>query len=85
MKSHTVASAAALALLFTAPALIAVDAVGGLGFVSPASAQPGPLSKQQAEALEAYNRAVDNFKQVLAQRRSGRGRRYVRAPLATAL
>jgi hypothetical protein len=69
MKSHNITPAAAFALglLFTAPVLIAADAVS---FVSPASAQPGPLTKQQSDALEAYNSAVDNFKQVLAQRRA---------------
>jgi len=76
MKSHTVAPAAALALglLLTPPALVAVDAisdaVGGLRFVSPASAQPGPLTKQQSDALEAYNNAVKNFEQVLGLRRA---------------
>jgi hypothetical protein len=76
MKGHAVAPAAAFALgpLFTALALIAVgaiiDAVGGLGFVSAALAQPGPLMKQQSDALEAYNSAVKNFEQILAQRRA---------------
>jgi hypothetical protein len=74
MKNHTVAPAAALALgfLFTPPGLIAVDAIinaiGSVGFVSPASAQPGTLTKPQSDALEAYNNAVKNFEQVLAQR-----------------
>jgi hypothetical protein len=80
MKSHTGAPAAVLALglLLTPPALVAVDvivdaiigAVGSLGLVSPASAQPGALTKQQSDALEAYNNAVKNFEQVLAQRRA---------------
>ena len=84
MKSHTVAPAAALALglLLAPPVLIAVDAIinaiaslapdaiGSLGFVSPASAQPAALTKQQTDALEAYNNAVENFEQVLGQRRA---------------
>ena len=73
MKSHIVAPAAALALgvLFAPPVLIAVDAIiGGLGLVSSASAEPGALTKQQSDALEAYNSAVKNFEQVLGQRRA---------------
>jgi hypothetical protein len=84
MKSHTVAPAAALALglLFTPPVLVAVDAmsyaiasllpeaIGDFSFVSPASAQPGTLTKQQSDALEAYNSAVKNLEQVLAARRA---------------
>jgi hypothetical protein len=79
MKSHSVALAAVLALvLFTPPALVAVDAIASFvpgdisifGFVSPALARPAALTKQQSDALEAYNRAVDNFKQVLGQRRA---------------
>jgi hypothetical protein len=84
MKSRAVAPAAALALglLFTPPVLIAADAIlnaiasivpdaiGGLGLVSPALAQPGKLTKQQSDALDAYNSAVNNFEQVLGQRRA---------------
>jgi hypothetical protein len=84
MKSHAVAPAAVLALglLFTASVSIAVDAIigaiassvpeaiGSLGFVSPALAQPSALTKQQSDALEAYNNAVKNFEQVLGQRRA---------------
>ena len=83
-EKSTVAPAAALALglLFTPPVLIAVDAIinavaslapdaiGDLGFVSPALAQPGTLTKKQSDALEAYNSAVKNFEQVLGQRRA---------------
>jgi hypothetical protein len=76
MKNHTVAPAAALALgfLFVPPVSIAADAIinaiGSLGLVSPASAQPGTLTKPQSDALEAYNNAVKNFKQVLSERRA---------------
>jgi len=76
------AAALAIGLLFTPPVLIAVDAtinaiassvpgaIGSLGFVSPASAQPGTLTKQQSDALEAYNNAVENFERVLGERRA---------------
>jgi hypothetical protein len=73
MKSHIVAPAAVLGLgvLFALPVLIAVDAIiGGLDLVSSASAEPGALTKQQSDALEAYNSAVKNFEQVLGQRRA---------------
>jgi hypothetical protein len=83
MKSHTVTSAAALlsGLFFTPPGLIAADAIvnagaslvpaiGHLSFVSPASAEQVTLTKQQSDALEAYNSAVKNFEQVLSQRRA---------------
>ena len=76
MKTHAIAPAAALALglLFTPPVSIAadaiIDAIGHLGLVSAASAQPASLTKQQSDALEAYNNAVDNFKQVLHERRA---------------
>jgi hypothetical protein len=72
MKGRSAAPAAALALglLFTPPVLIAVDVVGGLSFVSPASAQSGALTKQQSDELDAYNNAVGNFEQVLGERRA---------------
>ena len=75
-RSHTVAPAAALALgiIVAPPALIAVDsighAVGSLGVISPASAQPAALTKKQSDALDAYNNAVKNFEQLLAERRA---------------
>src|ERR1700731_3317761 len=74
MKSHTVVRAAALALglLISVDAIASLvpDPMGSLRFVSPASAQPGTLTKQQSDALEAYNNAVKNFEQVLGQRRA---------------
>src|SRR5580698_9425183 len=83
MKSHIVvpATALALGLLLATPVLIAVDtivtvvasrapdAIGGLGFVSPALAEPG-LTKQQSDALEAYDTTVKNFARVLGERRA---------------
>jgi len=84
IKNHPAAPAAALALgiFFAPPVLIAADAIvnaaawlvpaaiGHLSFVSPALAQPAALTKQQSDALEAYNSAVKNFEQVLGQRRA---------------
>jgi hypothetical protein len=72
MKNHTALPAAALALglFFTPPVSIAIDAViKTLGFISPAMAQPGALTKTQSEALNAYNNAVNSFKSILGQRR----------------
>jgi hypothetical protein len=75
-RSHTVAPAAILALgiIFALPLLIAVDAFGNalasLGVISPASAQPAALTKNQADALDTYNNAVKNFERVLAERRA---------------
>jgi hypothetical protein len=84
IKSHTVAPTAVLALglFFTPPVSIAIDAIigtarcclsaatGNLGFLSPAMAQPGAMTKQQSDALDAYNNAVANFKSILGQRRA---------------
>jgi hypothetical protein len=81
IKSHTVASAAALALglLFTPPVSVAIEAtvaslaafaIGNLGLVSAAMAQPGALTKSQSDALDAYNNAVRGFEMVLGQRRA---------------
>jgi hypothetical protein len=79
-KSHTVGLA--LGLLFAAPASIAADAiistvalfvavaVGNLGFISPAMAEPAALTKNQSEALNAYNNSRSNFEQILRQRRA---------------
>jgi hypothetical protein len=40
-----------------------------LSVVSPVLAQPGALSTTQADALSAYNRALSQFKSILAERR----------------
>ncbi len=66
-----------LGLLFAAPAsiintvvpLVAV-AIGNLGFMSPAMAEPAALTKKQSDALNAYNNSRSNFEQVLGQRRA---------------
>ena len=79
IKVHTAAATAALALglFFTPPVFIAIDiaslvpaAIGNLGFMSPAMGQPGTLTKQQSDALNAYNNAVDNFQSILGERRA---------------
>jgi len=84
MKKDTVAPAfvLALGLFITPPASIAVDAAvsavarfvpaaaGSLGLMSAAWGQPGALSKEQSDALDAYNNAVKNFERVLGERRA---------------
>jgi hypothetical protein len=84
IRSYTAAPTAALALglFFTPPVTIAIDAIittvaslvpaaiGNLGFMSPAMAQPGALTKNQSDALDAYKRAVNDFKSILGQRRA---------------
>jgi len=79
-KSYAAAPRAALALglFFTPPASIAADAImaallvsaGNLGLMTPAMGQPQTLTKSQSDALDAYNRAVKSFEQVLAERRA---------------
>ena len=44
--------------------------IGNLGFMSPAMAQPGTLTKKQSDALNAYTNAVNGFKSILGQRRA---------------
>ncbi len=82
MKSHSAAPTAALALgLFFMPVSIAIDAIintvalvpaaiGTLGFMSAAMAQPGAVTERQSEALHTYDKAVKNFESILAQRRA---------------
>jgi hypothetical protein len=84
LKNHLAAPTAALALglFFTAPMSIAVDAIietaaplvspaiGHLGFISPAMAQPDAPTQKQSDALAAYNAAVNGFEQVLRERRA---------------
>jgi len=81
-KSGTVAPTAVLALglFFAPPASIAADAIictvaslaataiGTIGFISPAMAEP--LTKKQSDALDAYNKSRSNFEQILGQRRA---------------
>ena len=70
----------ALGLLFASQACIATDvtvgaiasrmaaAIGNLGFISPALAEP--LTKKQSDALDTYNNSRSQFEQVLRQRRT---------------
>ena len=54
------------------PACIATVAVaiGNLGFISPAMAEPAALTKRQSDALTTYNNSRSNFEQILGQRRA---------------
>src|SRR6185312_11285555 len=80
-KNCSAAPTAVLALgLLFAPACIATDvtvgaiasrmaaAIGNLGFISPALAEP--LTKRQSDALDTYNNSRSQFEQVLRQRRT---------------
>ena len=68
-KAYTAAPVAGLALgLFLAsPLSIAIDAI-----MSPAVAQarPGTITQKQADALNAYDKALENFESILAERRA---------------
>ena len=79
IRHRIAAPTAALALCFTPPASIAIDgnigslvlaAIGSLGLMSTAMAQPRELTKVQSDALDAYNNAVGNFESILRQRRA---------------
>jgi len=72
----------ALVLLFTPPISNAIDtiintvtslvpaSIGNLSFISPAQGQPAALAKSQSDALNTYNKAVNDFKSILRQRRT---------------
>ena len=76
------ATALAFALSAAAPVSSALDAIvdtiaprgpaaiGDLGFVSSARAQPATLTASQAEALSVYDKAVNDFKAILRTRRT---------------
>jgi len=76
------ATALAFALSAAAPVSSALDAIvdtiaprgpaaiGDLGFVSSARAQPATLTASQAEALNVYDKAVNDFKAILRTRRT---------------
>jgi len=78
----TRAAALAVGLLFALPVSDRIDTIGNmvtslalsdvgdLGFISRAQAQPAAPTKSQSDALSAYNRAVDDFKAILRQRRA---------------
>jgi hypothetical protein len=64
-ESHSIAiraAAVAVGLWLTSP--------GTFGVVCPAMAQPTALSSRQADALDAYNRALTKFKSIVAERRA---------------
>jgi hypothetical protein len=44
--------------------------IGNLSFISLASAQSAALTNAQSEALDAYNKTVQDFKAILAERRA---------------
>ena len=62
-------AAAPMAALVLALLLAPPGSVGNLGITSPAMAQ-GTLTKQQSDALNAYNEAAKNFEAILGQRRA---------------
>src|SRR5437899_197856 len=76
------AAALAFALFFTLPVFNAIDTItnmvtslvpagiGNLSFISPAQGQPAALIKSQSDALDTYNKAVNDFKSILRQRRA---------------
>jgi hypothetical protein len=78
----TRAAALAFGLFLTLPVSDAIDTItntatslvpaniGNLGFISPAQGQPAALTKSQSDALNTYNKAVNDFKSILSQRRA---------------
>jgi len=58
----------ALTLFFT-PCLLSAD-IGRVDLTSAARAQDAALTKSQADALKAYNKAVSEFKSILSERRA---------------
>jgi hypothetical protein len=80
--SRKFAAALALGLLFAPPVSDAIDAIadivasvlpagtGHLRLISRAQGQPAALTKSQADALDTYNKAVDEFRSILRQRRA---------------
>jgi hypothetical protein len=69
VRRRAVVPAAALVfgLLFVPPAF---RDIAPFGFIAAAMAQPGALTRKQADALEGYNIAVRNFEAILGQRRA---------------
>jgi len=45
-------------------------AIGNLSFISSAMGQPATLTKSQSDALNAYNKTVQDFRSVLSERRA---------------
>jgi hypothetical protein len=69
IRNDAAAPMAALALgLLFAP--LGPGAIVSLSLISPARAQLASLTKQQSDALNAYNDALKNFRAILGQRRA---------------
>jgi hypothetical protein len=72
----------AIGLLVTLPVSSTIDTIantlalrvpaniGHLSFISPAQSQPAALPGSQSDALAAYNKAVNDFRSILGQRRA---------------
>jgi hypothetical protein len=72
----------ALWLFFTPPVSSGIDAItntvtslvpaniDNLGFIFPAHGQPAAFRKSQLDALDTYNKAANDFKSILSQRRA---------------
>jgi hypothetical protein len=72
----------ACGLFFTPPLSSAIDritgvvtalvpaGIGHLGFISPAQGQPAAPAKSPSDALAAYNKALNDFRSILSQRRA---------------
>jgi hypothetical protein len=78
----TRAAALAFGLCFALPVSNAIDTIAGtvtslvpanignLSFISPAQGQPAALTTSQSDALSAYNKAVNDFRSILRERRA---------------
>src|SRR6266702_837569 len=82
IKKFTAAPTAALALVLLLTPPVAIDAVintaaslvsaaiGNLSFMSPAMGESAALTNKQSDALNTYNKALNNFGSILGQRRA---------------
>jgi hypothetical protein len=76
------AAALAFALFFAPPSSNVIDMItnsitsfvpaiiDNLDYISPAHGQPAALTKSQLDALNTYNKAINDFKSILSQRRA---------------
>jgi hypothetical protein len=62
--------AVARAIIVAGAMVAAVIPVSGPSFAQPAVSETAALSKEQAEALAAYDKALADFKKILAERRA---------------
>jgi hypothetical protein len=53
-----------------AAALLVAASIGSPGFISSAQGQPAALTTSQSDAVNAYNKAVNDFRSILSQRRA---------------